>query len=67
MLAGLGLTLYYIIINTPVVRTTLGLWGSGLWFDIAPISAGVFGVGAGLFVTIAVSLLTSTSRVPGRV
>jgi cation/acetate symporter len=67
MLAGLGLTLYYMIINTPVVRTTLGLWGSGLWFDIAPISAGVFGVGAGLFVTIAVSLLTSTSRVPGRV
>lgn len=67
MLAGLGLTLYYMIINTPVVRAALGLRGSGLWFDIEPISAGVFGVSAGLLVTILVSLLTPTSRMPVKV
>lgn len=62
MLVGLGLTLYYMAINTPVLRSSLGLWGSGLWFDIEPVSAGVFGVFAGLFVTVVVSLLTPTSR-----
>lgn len=67
MLAGLSLTLYYMVINTPVVRTTLGLWGSGLWFDIESVSAGVFGVGAGFLVTILVSLLTPTSRLSLRV
>lgn len=64
MLAGLGLTLYYMIINTPLVRVTLGLRGPGLWLEIDPVSAGVFGVSAGLFVTILVSLLTPTSHVP---
>lgn len=67
MLAGLSLTLYYMVINTPVVRTTLGLWGSGLWFDIESVSAGVFGVSAGFLVTILVSLLTPTSRLNLRV
>lgn len=62
MLAGLGVTLYYMAINAPVIRSLLGLHGSGLWFDIEPISAGIFGVSAGVVVTLAVSLLTSTSR-----
>jgi cation/acetate symporter len=62
MLVGLGLTLYYMAINSPVVRTTLGLHGSGLWFDIEPVAAGVFGVTAGALVTLAASLLTRTSR-----
>jgi cation/acetate symporter len=62
MLVGLGLTLYYMAINSQVVRTTLGLHGSGLWFGIEPIAAGVFGVGAGVLVTLAASLLTRTSR-----
>ena len=62
MLAGLGLTLYYMFINAPAVRSTLALRGSGLWFDIEPVSAGVFGVGAGLLVTLVVSLLTPTSH-----
>ncbi|MDD2880650.1 MAG: VC_2705 family sodium/solute symporter [Rhodoferax sp.] len=64
MLVGLSLTLYYMVINAPVVRSVLGLWGPGLWFDIEPVSAGVFGVSAGLIVTVVVSLLTPTSRAP---
>ena len=62
MLAGLGLTLYYMAINAPAVRTAFKLRGSGLWFDIDPVSAGVFGVSAGLLVTVLVSLLTTTSH-----
>ncbi len=61
MLAGLGLTTYYMVVNIPAVRAQLGLEGSGLWMGIQPISAGVFGVPAGIFVTWLVSLLTSTS------
>jgi cation/acetate symporter len=61
MLAGLSLTLYYMFINSPVVRAFFQLQGSGLWFDIESVSAGVFGVASGLAVTLVVSLLTSTS------
>lgn len=67
MLTGLGMTLYYMAINAPAIRALLGLRGSGLWFEIEPVSAGVFGVSAGLFVTVVVSLLTPTSRVQVRV
>ena len=58
MLAGLGVTVYYMTINLPNVRTALGLAGDGLWWGIQPVSAGVFGVAAGLVTAIAVSLLT---------
>ena len=58
MLAGLGLTIYYMMINSAQVRLNFGLKGSGLWFDIQPVSAGVFGFVAGIFVTIVVSLFT---------
>ena len=61
MLAGLLLTLYYMLINMIPVRTLLSLEGSGLWFEIDPVSAGVFGVGAGLLVTIVLSWLTRGS------
>jgi len=60
MVSGLGLTLYYMLINLPPVRTALDLKGSGLWFGIEPISAGVFGVLAGFCVTLVVSYLTRT-------
>ncbi len=59
MLAGLGLTLYYMVINVPAIRSYFALKGSGLWFDIEPVSAGVFGVAAGVVMTVIVSLLTS--------
>jgi cation/acetate symporter len=59
MVAGLGLTLYYMAVNAAPVRAAFGLLGNGLWFDIQPVSAGVFGVFAGVLVTGLVSLLTS--------
>ncbi len=58
MVAGLGLTIYYMAVNSAALRTALGLSGTGLWFDIQPISAGVFGVFAGFVVTVLVSLLS---------
>jgi cation/acetate symporter len=58
MLAGLGTTIYYMVINSAQVRLDLGLQGSGLWFDIQPVSAGVFGFIAGMMATVGVSLLT---------
>ncbi|OGB74594.1 MAG: cation acetate symporter, partial [Burkholderiales bacterium RIFOXYC12_FULL_60_6] len=66
MLTGVMLTLYYMVINMPVVRRLLSLEGSGLWFEIDPVSAGVFGVGAGLLMTIVLSWLTRGSAVPAR-
>ena len=58
MLAGLGVTLYYLLVNAPPVRAVLGLPpGLSLWFGIQPLSAGVFGVPVGFAVTAAVSAL----------
>ena len=62
MLAGLGVTVYYMLINVPAVRAALGLHGSGLWFGIQPVSAGVFGVLAGCVVTVGLSLLSRAGR-----
>lgn len=62
MTSGLGITLYYMLINTPSVRAALGLSGSGLWMDIEPISAGVFGVCAGLVTTLLMSCVTRTAN-----
>jgi cation/acetate symporter len=58
MLAGLGVTTYYMVINAAALRQSMG-WSadSGLWWGIQPISAGVFGVASGLAVTILVTLL----------
>ncbi|MBD8050857.1 VC_2705 family sodium/solute symporter [Limnohabitans sp. JUR4] len=52
MLAGWGLTTYYMVVNGAAFRQFWGLApDSGLWFGIQPLSSGVFGVPAG-FVTI---------------
>jgi len=61
MLAGLGVTIYYMAINLPSLRTALGLTGDGLWWGIQPVSAGVFGVAAGFGVALLLSLLTRDS------
>lgn len=61
MVTGLGLAVYYMAINAVPVRLVLGLDGSGLWFGIHPVSAGVFGVFAGFGVTVLVTLLSSRS------
>ncbi len=59
MIAGLGVTVYYMLINSPAVRAFLGLApGGNLWFGILPISAGVFGVPVGFAVAWVVSLLS---------
>jgi cation/acetate symporter len=61
MLAGLGLTIYYMAINAAAVRSLLGLTGSGLWFGIQPVSAGVFGFAAGVIVIVILSFLPRTT------
>ena len=55
MLVGLGVTLYYMLAHAALLRGGAGGVG-GLWWGIQPISAGVFGVPAGLAVAVAVSL-----------
>jgi cation/acetate symporter len=60
MLAGLGVSTWYLATTQPWLRSALGLQGEPtLWWDIEPISAGVFGVPVGMVVTVVVSLLTA--------
>jgi cation/acetate symporter len=62
MLAGVGVTVYYMLINAAPVRAAWGLEGGGLWFGIQPVSAGIFGVAAGFVVTPLLSLVTRAGR-----
>ncbi|MGA0570864.1 VC_2705 family sodium/solute symporter [Variovorax sp. VNK109] len=67
MLAGLAVTVYYMLVNAQAVRSFLGLTAPApLWFGIQPISAAVFGVPLGFAVIWAVSLRTPAPRAPGR-
>ncbi|MGZ5180109.1 MAG: VC_2705 family sodium/solute symporter [Ramlibacter sp.] len=60
MVAGLLVTVYYIGANAPWVRALLRLAGEPpQWFGIVPVCAGVFGVAAGVAVTLLVSLAAS--------
>jgi len=63
MLAGLGVTVYYMLANAAAFRAFFGA-GSGqqLWFGIQPLSAGVFGVPVGFAVAVAVSLASTARR-----
>jgi cation/acetate symporter len=70
MVAGLGVTFYYMITTQPwLYKLTHGaaitpeIIKANTWWDIAPISAGLFGVPLGFAVIIIVSLLT---KAPGR-
>jgi cation/acetate symporter len=66
MAAGLGITLYYMLVNSASVRQSFGLEGpASLWWDVLPISAGVFGVALGVAVTVLVSLATGSRNVAG--
>jgi cation/acetate symporter len=59
MIAGLGVTAYYMIMNHPWMRNVFGVTSPvELWAGIQPISAGVFGVPVGFAVIILVSLFT---------
>jgi len=64
MIAGLGVTFYYMVTTQPWLRGIFGVTSPiELWWGIQPISAGVFGVPLGFAVIIIVSLLTAA---PGR-
>ena len=64
LLAGLGVVVYYMLVNTDTLRSALGLVaGGGLWWSIQPNSAGVFGVPVGLLVTWLVSLWSAKNTV----
>jgi cation/acetate symporter len=68
MLAGLGVTLYYMVINAPGFRHFWNLAPSeGLWFGIQPLSAGVFGVPAGFLVMVVLTGLLPSAWVTPRV
>lgn len=60
MLLGFGVSTYYIATRYPFFQAALGLnpdaWP--LWWDIEPISAGVFAVPLGFLSLVVVSLLT---------
>ena len=61
MVAGLGVTFYYMAVTQPWLRGVFGVTSpiaDNIWWDIAPISAGTFGVPIGFAVIIIVSLLT---------
>ncbi len=59
MVAGLGITAYYMVTTQPWMRGIFGVTSPiELWFGILPISAGVFGVPVGFAVIILVSLVT---------
>ena len=63
MVAGLGITMYYMVTTQPWLRGVFGVTSPvQLWWEIAPISAGVFGVPLGFAVIIIVSLLTPEPR-----
>ena len=59
MVTGLSVTIYYMAMNHPWLRTVFDVTAPvDLWFGILPISAGVFGVPVGFAVIVIVSLFT---------
>ena len=63
MLAGFGVTAYYMVMNHPWLRSVFDVTSPvELWGGILPISAGVFGVPVGFAVIIIVSLITPAPK-----
>jgi cation/acetate symporter len=65
MLAGIGITFYYMATTQPWMRGLFGVKSpiaDNMWWDIQPISAGLFGVPLGFIVIIVVSLLTGAPK-----
>jgi cation/acetate symporter len=61
MIAGLGITFYYMATTHPWMRDIFGVTGpiaGYTWWGIQPISAGLWGVPLGFAVIVIVSLLT---------
>jgi len=63
MIAGFGVTLYYMATNHAWMRTIFGVTQPvDLWYGVLPISAGLFGVPVGFAVIILVSLFTPSPK-----
>jgi cation/acetate symporter len=65
MIAGLGVTFYYMVTTQPWLRGVFGVTSpiaDNIWWGIQPISAGLFGVPVGFAVIILVSLFTGQPR-----
>ncbi len=63
MVAGLGVTMYYMATTQPWLRGVFGVTSPvELWYGIAPISAGIFGVPLGFALIILVSLVTPAPK-----
>jgi cation/acetate symporter len=65
MLAGTSVTFYYMATTQPWLRRMFGVTSpiaENMWWDIQPISAGLFGVPLGFAVIIIVSLLTPAPK-----
>jgi cation/acetate symporter len=65
MLAGVGITFYYMITTQPWLRGVFGVTSpvaDNIWFGIQPISAGVWGVPLGFLVIIVVSYFTPAPK-----
>jgi cation/acetate symporter len=63
MIAGLGVTFYYMATTQPWMRSVFGVTSPvELWWGIQPISAGLFGVPVGFAVIILVSLVTPAPK-----
>jgi cation/acetate symporter len=59
IIAGLGVTIYYMVMNHPWMRGLFSVTSPvDLWYGIQPIAAGVFGVPLGFLVILLVSLVT---------
>ena len=65
MIAGLGVTVWYMVHTQPWLRGIFAITtpiADNIWWGIQPISAGLFGVPVGFAVIIIVSLLTPAPR-----
>jgi len=63
MVGGLGITFYYMVMTQPWLRGVFGVTSPvQLWYEIQPISAGIFGVPLGFALIILVSLVTTAPR-----
>lgn len=63
MVGGLGITMYYMIMTQPWLRGVFGVTSPvELWYGIAPISAGIFGVPVGFALIILISLVTPAPK-----
>ena len=60
IVVGVGVTLFYMATTQPWLRGVFGVTGPvNLWWDIQPVSAGVFGIPLGFITIVLVSCLTA--------